>query len=195
MMYLATFLAALVVDLIPIMAPPAWTVMVLLLMKFHLNPWGVLLAGVPGSTLGRYIFSLYVVKVSDKLIKRHKREELEFLGKKLDQKLWVTWSFVFIYTLTPLSTTALFTAAGMAKVSPARTLPPFFLGKFLSDAVMIFAARYAASNLKGILKGAFSLKGILLMVFGLVVIGGVLFIDWRALLQRKKVRFNFNIWK
>jgi membrane protein DedA with SNARE-associated domain len=195
MMYLVVFLSALAVDLIPIMAPPAWTVMVLLLVKFHLNPWGVLLAGVPGSTLGRYIFSLYVVKVSDKLIKRHKREELEFLGKKLDQKLWLTWSFVFIYTLTPLSTTALFTAAGMAKVGPARTVPPFFCGKFLSDAVMIFLGRYAASNLRDILHGALSLKGILLMVFGLVVIGGFLFIDWRALLQRKKLQFNFNIWK
>jgi hypothetical protein len=36
--YLAVFFSALAVDLIPLFAPPAWTVSVLLLVKFHLNP-------------------------------------------------------------------------------------------------------------------------------------------------------------
>ena len=52
-MYLVVFASALAVDLIPIIGPPAWTVMVLLLIKFNLNPWGVLAVGVPGSALGR----------------------------------------------------------------------------------------------------------------------------------------------
>ena len=30
---------------------------------------------------------------------------------------------------------------------------------------------------------------------GLLLISGVLFIDWRQLLQRKKFRLNFAIWK
>jgi hypothetical protein len=30
---------------------------------------------------------------------------------------------------------------------------------------------------------------------GLLVISGVLFIDWRQLFQRKKLRLNFAIWK
>jgi membrane protein YqaA with SNARE-associated domain len=195
MMYLVVFLSALAVDLIPILAPPAWTMMVFLMMKFDLDPWGVLLVGVPGSTLGRYIYSLYVVKLSDQFLKRHKREDLEFLGKKLNQKFWACWLFVFLYTLTPLSTTALFTAAGLARVNPVRTLPPFFCGKFCSDAAMIFAGRYAAATLRDVLSGAFSLKGILLMVFGLVIIGGLLFVDWRSWLQRKRFRLHFQIWK
>src|ERR1019366_1853346 len=115
-MYLAVFLGAFAVDLIPVIAPPAWTFMLFFLVKFHLNPWVVLVAGVSGSTLGKYIFSLYVPKIADHLIKRRKREELEFMGKKLGQKLWQSWLFVFIYSLTPLSTAALFTAAAIAKV-------------------------------------------------------------------------------
>src|SRR3954468_4705406 len=193
MTYLLVFVSALIVDLIPIMAPPAWTVMVFLLIKFNLNPWLVLLAGVPGSTVGRFLYSHYLVKVSDKLLKRHKREELEFLGKKLNQKLWPAWLFVFVYTVTPLSTTPLFTAASMAKVSPVRTLPPFFCGKFLSDAFMIFGGRYAAANFSEILRGTFSLKGILLIILSALIIGGLLFIDWRALLQSKKFRMRFQI--
>ena len=52
------------VDLIPIVAPPAWTLMAFLLVKYHLNPWLVLAVGVPGSALGRYLFSLYILTFS-----------------------------------------------------------------------------------------------------------------------------------
>ena len=194
-MYLAVFLCAFAVDLIPVIAPPAWTLMVFFLVKFHLNPWVVLVAGVSGSTLGKYIFSLYVPKITDKIIRRHKREELEFMGKKLGQKLWQSWLFVFIYSLTPLSTTALFTAAAIAKVKAGRMLPPFFAGKFVTDAVLIFTGRYAVRNLTGLVQGAFSAKGILIIVATLVVTGGFLFVDWRALLEKKQFKFNFKIWK
>ena len=194
-MYLAVFLCAFAADLIPVIAPPAWTLMVFFLVKFHLNPWVVLVAGVAGSTLGKFIMSLYVPQITDQLIKRHKREELEFMGKKLGQKLWQSWLFVFIYSLTPLSTTALFTAAAIAKVKAGRMLPPFFAGKFVTDAVLIFTGRYAVRNLTGLVQGAFSAKGIAIIVATLVVTGGFLFVDWRALLEKKQFKFNFKIWK
>src|ERR1039457_7667849 len=163
-MFSAVFLLAFAVDPIPVIAPPAWTLMVFFLVKFHLNPWVVLVAGVSGSTLGKYIFSLYVPKITNQLIKRHKREELEFMGKKLGQKLWQSWLFVFIYSLTPLSTAGLFTAPSIVKVKAGRMLPPFFAGKFVTDAVLIFTGRYAVRNLTGLVQGAFSAKGILIIV-------------------------------
>jgi hypothetical protein len=36
--YLVVFVAALAVDTIPVFAPPAWILLVILLVKFHLNP-------------------------------------------------------------------------------------------------------------------------------------------------------------
>ena len=192
MWYLVVFCSALVVDLIPVFAPPAWMFMVFFMLKFHLDPWAVLVAGVVGSSIGRYIFSLYVPRIADRLIKRHKQEELEFTGKKLSQTLWKSWLFVFIYTLTPLSTSALFTAAALGKVKAVRTVPPFFVGKFASDALMIFTGRYAIENLG---RSTFSVNGIIVIVLGLGIIGAFLFMDWRALLEEKKLRFNFKIWK
>jgi membrane protein DedA with SNARE-associated domain len=120
---------------------------------------------------------------------------LEFTGKKLSQSLWQSWFFVFIYAVTPLSTTALFTAAGVAKVKPSHTLPPFFCGKLLSDVIMIFTGFYAAKNFKNLVYGIYSPKAIVTLVLGLVVVAGFLFLDWRALLQQKKFKFNFKIWK
>ena len=194
-LYLVVFLSALAVDVIPLIAPPAWTVAVFLLVKFHLNPWIVLPLCVSGSTLGRYLMSLYIPRFADRFIKRHKTDELEFLGKKLSQSLWQSWLFVFIYSVTPLSTTALFTAAGVAKVKPWRTVPAFFCGKFVSDAAMIFTGLYAAANFNDLVHGSYSPKAIVTLLIGFVIIAGFLFLDWRALLQKKKFRFNFKIWK
>jgi membrane protein DedA with SNARE-associated domain len=192
-MYLWVFLAAMGVDLIPIFAPPAWTIMVLLLVKFDLNPWLVLIVGVAGSTLGRYIFSLYIPKVSNKIIKKPKNDELEYVGKKLAETLWKTWTFVFLYSLTPLSTTALFTAAGIAKIAPRKMLPPFFVGKLLSNGLMVVTGNYLAT--KGLKESLLSPKSIIAAVLGLIMIGSVLFIDWRCLLEKKKFKLRFKIWK
>ena len=194
-MYGVVFLAAFAVDVIPLIAPPAWTIAVFLLVKFHLNPFIVLLLCSSGSTLGRYLMSLYIPRFAGLFIKRRKTDELEFLGKKLSQSLWQSWLFVFIYAVTPLSTTALFMAAGVAKVKPSHTVPPFFCGKFLSDAIMIFTGLYAANNFKNLVNGIYSPKAIVMLALGLVVIAGFLFLDWRALLQRKKFTLNFRIWK
>jgi membrane protein YqaA with SNARE-associated domain len=193
--YPVVFFASMAVDMTPVFAPPAWTVMVFFLVKFDLNPWIVLILGVTGSTLGRYFFSLYVPKVSDKFLKRGKNEELQFVGEKLGGKLWRTWVFVFIYTLTPLSTTALFTAAGLARINPLHTLPPFFIGKFISDAIMILTGRYLTSGSGDILHNLLSPKSLIALGLGVIVLGGLLFIDWRALLTKKKLKFKFRIWK
>jgi membrane protein YqaA with SNARE-associated domain len=194
-MYLVVFLSAFAVDLIPLIGPPAWIAMVFLQVKFDLNSWLVLAAGVPGSVLGRYLLSLYIPKISDRLIKRRKKEELQFVGKKLGQKLWRSWLFVLIYSLLPLSTTALFSAAGVAKIRPIQILPPFFVGKFISDAVMLFSGRYAVHSAADIFTGAVSAKSILTVVGGLIIIGLMLFVDWRVLLEKRRIAFNFRIWK
>ena len=143
-LYFIVFSGALAVDVIPLVGPPAWTLMVFMQMKFQLNIWGVLIAGVLGSTLGRYLLAIAMPKLSKHLVNRHKREEMEFMGKKLGKKTWQCWLFVLLYTLTPLSSTALFTAAGMAKVQPLKLLVPFFIGKFASDALMVGRKRIEA---------------------------------------------------
>jgi membrane protein YqaA with SNARE-associated domain len=193
--YLLVFFGSLGVDLIPIMAPPAWTVMAFAIVKYRLNPWIVLAIGVPASALGRYFFSLYIPKFSDMVLARKKKEELNYVGKKLKGRLWQTWVFVLGYTLSPLSTTALFTAAGMTKVPVWHLLPPFLIGKFISDAMMIKAGEYAAGNLKEMVHGVFSAKSLIIAAITIVVTGAFLFINWHALLVKKKLQFNFSVFK
>ena len=193
--YLLMFAGALATDLIPVVGPPVWTLMVFMVVKFDLNPWLVLAVGVPGSVLGRYLLSLYAARFLGKVMKQTKSDELKFAGRKLKGSLWRTWPFVLVYSLLPMSTTALFSAAGLARIKPIQILPPFFVGKFISDAVMLFSSRYALHSSVDVVYGSFSWKGLVTLVAGIVVLAAFLFLDWRRLLEERKLRVNFRIWK
>src|SRR3954466_12488681 len=192
--YLLVFAAALAVDTIPIFAPPAWIVLVVLLVKFHLNPWLTVAIGVTGSTIGRYILTRYIPKISSRLVNRSEDANLRYIGSKIGQAKWSSGVFVFLYTLTPLSTTALFTAVAMARIRrPFHILIPFFFGRLITDGVLVFSGKYASKNLRELLHGEANWKTIITLAVGLIVISAFLFIDWRQLLEHRKLRFRFKI--
>jgi membrane protein YqaA with SNARE-associated domain len=170
-------------------------VLVVLVVTFKLNPWLVIVIGVTGSTLGRYLLTRYIPRISSSIVNRREDQNLRYIGSKLGQAKWSSAVFVFLYTLTPLSTTALFTAVAAARVSPWHILPPFFLGRLITDGVMVFSGKYATANMAELFRGQASWKTVIVLIAGLFVIGAFLFIDWRSLLEKRKLRFNFKILK
>jgi membrane protein YqaA with SNARE-associated domain len=193
--YVLVFLASLIVDLVPFIGPPAWTAMVACQLYFDLNIWVVLAFGVPGSALGRYIYSKYVPYLSNRFIKREKNQDVEFVGRKLNHNKWKTRAFALFYTLLPLPSTPLFTAAGIGKVNAWNIIPSFFIGKFISDALMVIAGDYVAKNATDVFQGIVSWESISAIALGIILVLIFLFIDWRTLLQEKKFRLHFRIWK
>ena len=195
LIYVFVFFAALLVDIIPLAGPPAWILMVFFQVRYHLNIWLVLIIGVTGSAVGRYLYSLYIPLLANKFINKQKNEDIQFIGERLKGHGWKVQLFVLLYTLLPLPSTPLFTVAGIAKIKTIYIMPAFFIGKFISDAMMVFAGNYVATSLSGDNKGFLSWKNVTGTAVSLVIIFLFLFIDWRRLLQKKKFRFSFNIWK
>lgn len=193
--YLLVFLFSILVDVVPFIGPPAWTVMVFFQLKYNLNIWWVLIAGVIGSTIGRYILTLYIPFISEKFINQQKDDDLRFLGQKLSGTKWKVQLFVLIYTLIPVPTTPLFTAIGMARLKPFNVIIPFFIGKFLSDALMVYAGEFSVNNTEYLLHGFLTWKTITGAVLGLTLILMFLFIDWTTFLKEKKIRLHFKFWK
>ena len=74
--YLLVFTGALLFDVVPFPFPPAFTIMVFLQIMFDLNIWWVIVIGVAGSILGRYILTLYITLLSGKFFKRSKNEDV-----------------------------------------------------------------------------------------------------------------------
>jgi hypothetical protein len=195
MHYLIVFAVSVVVDTIPVLGPPAWVIMVFMQVKFGLNPWIALAACVFGTTLGRYFQLLYLPKMAGKLLKRYKTEDLEFLGKKLGQTTLRCWGFVLLHAVTPLPTTALFTAAALGKVSPHKVLVPFFAAKAVSDGIILATGMYAAENADRLLHSVLSFKTLMGALVSAGLIALFLSVDWRLLLRTKKLALRFKIWR
>ncbi|MFZ1676016.1 MAG: hypothetical protein WAT91_02020 [Saprospiraceae bacterium] len=193
--YLLVFLCTILFDIVPLPLPPAFTAIIFLQITFDLNIWAAIVIGVGGSIIGRYILTLYIPKVSGKIFTRSKNEDVQFLGKKMKQKGWKGQLFILLYSLMPLPTTPLFIAGGMAKLGPMFLIPPFIIGKFISDTAAVFLGKYVAENAEGIIHGIVSWKSISGFILGLVMIFALFFVDWKSLFMDKKLRIKFNIWK
>ena len=76
------FIGAFICDIVPFPFPPAFTVMILLQLMFKLNVWAVIVIGVAGSVLGRYLLTLYIPKLSDSVFKPDKNEDVKYLGPR-----------------------------------------------------------------------------------------------------------------
>lgn len=193
--YLYVFLASAAVDIVPLPLPPAFVVMVLLQIRYNLDVWPVIVIGVAGSVLGRYILTLYIPKIAQHIFKPDKNEDVQYLGKKLKEKGWKSQLAILSYSLLPLPTTPLFIAGGMANMKPIYIIPAFIVGKFTSDALAVFMGKFAAEHANEVLDGVVSWQSITGFIFGLLLVAAFLFIDWRSLLREKRLRFNLKIWK
>ena len=193
--YVLVFLGAVLMDITPLPLPPAFTIMILLQIMFDLPIWPVIIIGVIGSIVGRYILTLYIPMVSSRIFIKSKNEDLEFLGNKLKTKGWKSQLFILFYTLMPLPSTPLFVAGGVAKMKPVYIIPPFFVGKFTSDSIAVFTGKFATENTQSLLNGMLSWKSAAGLLVGLAFLFLLVFIDWRSLIQQKKLRLKFNVWK
>ena len=193
--YLLIFAGAFLFDVVPFPFPPAFSIMVPLQIMFGLNTWLVIVIGVAGSILGRYVLTLYIPLLADRVFKPEKNEDVKFLGKKMKEKGWKSQVIIVAYSLLPLPTTPLFLAGGMARIKPIQIIPAFFIGKFTSDAIAVHLGKYASENIDDMMSAALSWKSIASLVFGLLLLCALLFIDWRSLIEKKKFQLNFKIWK
>jgi membrane protein YqaA with SNARE-associated domain len=193
--YLLVFLGTMLVDIVPIPLPPAFTVMIFLQIKFDLNVWWVIGIGVIGSILGRWILTLYIPHVSARIFKKAKNDDVQMLGRKMKENKWKAFTFILVYSLMPLPTTPLFLAGGMARLKPLHIIPPFIIGKLASDTIAVLTGKLAAENTSSLLEGVVSFKSIAGLVLGLLLVFAIIFIDWRTMFLKKKLKLKFNIWK
>ncbi len=193
--YLLVFLGALLFDIVPFPFAPAFTIMVFFQIIFDLNVWLVIVVGVIGSVLGRYILLLYTPLISKKYIKAEKNEDIQFLGKKMQENKWKGQLIILAYSLLPLPTTPLFLGAGISKLRAMYIIPPFLIGKFTSDTIALHVGKYAAENTESIIENLLSWKSIASLILGLIMLFALFFINWRTLIQTNKFKLNFKIWK
>ena len=193
--YLLVFFGALFFDIVPIPFPPAFTIMMFFQIIFGLNVWAVIIIGVVGSVLGRYILLLYAPLLATKYLKESKNNDIQFLGAKMKESKWKGQAIILAYSLLPLPTTPLFLWGGISRLKPIYIIPAFIIGKFTSDAVALHLGKFASENIQSIIDNIFSWQSIASFILSLLLLFCLFFINWRKLVQTKKLEFNYKIWK
>ena len=193
--YLLVFLGTVLFDIVPFPFPPAFTIMMFLQIVFGLNVWAVIIIGVIGSVTGRYILLLYAPLLATKYLNESKNNDIQFLGDKMKENKWKGQAIVLAYSLLPLPTTPLFLGAGISKLKPIYVIPAFIIGKFTSDTIAIHLGKYASENIQSILDNIFSWQSIASLLLSLILLFSLFFVDWRKLIQTKKLVINYKVWK
>jgi len=193
--YLLVFVGALLFDIAPFPFLPAFTIMLFLQVVFQLDVWSVILVGLVGSVLGRYILILYVPRIANKYLKLSKNRDIQFIGDKMNENKWKGQMVILAYSLLPLPTTPLFLTAGISKINAKFIIPWFVIGKFISDSIALHAGKYAAENTESIIKNVLSWQSIASLALSALLLFCLFFIDWRTLIQKNKFVLNFKIWK
>jgi membrane protein YqaA with SNARE-associated domain len=179
----------------PVFAPPTWTILVIFLAKYELNLALVVACAVLGATLGRFILAHYTNWFSHQIFNKRQFENLGYLGKKFGKTHKTNMLFTFIYSLTPLSTTALFIAAGIAQIRIKFVLIGFFFGRLISYTILAISTRSVAANINDLMDGIITWKSLATSLAGFSIIFLFLFVDWIELYEYKHFRLNFRIWK
>lgn len=193
--YLLVFLGALLFDIVPFPFLPAFTIMMFLQIIYDLNVWTVIIIGVTGSVLGRYILLLYAHLISNKYLNPSKNQDIQFLGEKMNQNKWKGQLIILAYSLLPLPTTPLFLGVGISRMKPRSIIPAFILGNFTIDTAALFLGKYASENIQTVIDNTFSWQSIASFILSIVLLFCLFFIDWRTLIQKKKLILNFKILK
>ena len=92
--YLLVFVGALLFDIVPFPFLPAFTIMMFLQLIYDLDVWWVIIIGVLGSVMGRYILLLYAPLIGNRYLKSSKNKDIQFLGEKMNENRWKGQLFI-----------------------------------------------------------------------------------------------------
>lgn len=192
--FLVIFLIVFVLNVIPVFAPPTWTVVSFIAIRFSLNVIVLALVAAVAATLGRLLLAkLSTVIVRQKFLSHGAKENIDAVKVRLESNRKLTFSIFLFYAFSPLPSNHLFIAYGLTALKLKLIAVPFLLGRAVSYAFWAVTASSVARRLAYeslTTKSFFSYYFIASQLFGLLVIYVFTKIDWSSFLNERKFRWR-----
>ncbi|HJS97708.1 MAG TPA: hypothetical protein VJ756_01365 [Terriglobales bacterium] len=186
------FLVVLAVNLVPVFAPPTWLVLSFFSYKFPDNDIAMLaLVGATAATIGRVVLAKSARGlVRGKLFGEETRQNLDVIKEKLHGKQTLTAGVCLFYAFSPLPSNYLFIAYGLTTLELRVLALPFFLGRLIGYNFWAHLGSAAAHKLAIEAPQSYmSVYFVLVQIACLALIYVFMRIDWRRLLQERKLRW------
>jgi uncharacterized membrane protein YdjX (TVP38/TMEM64 family) len=160
------------VNLMPVFGPPTWAVIVFFNFKYELPVALLVLAGAFASSAGRLVLAIVFRQIGYRL-PRKRRTDLEAVGATLTDNRGGRWGVIALFLVSPLPSTQLFEAAGLApQVKLLPITAAFFCGRLVTYSIYVAGASAAATTLESLLDDGLAspwLIALQLLLLGLLV--------------------------
>lgn len=192
--FLVIFIVVFALNVIPIFAPPTWSVLSFIAIRFNSNIVLLAVVGAVAATLGRLALAkLSTVIVRQKILSDDTRKNIDAAKERLESKKKLTFSILLFYAFSPFPSNHLFIAYGLTALKLRLIAIPFLLGRVASYAFWAFTASSVAQllNYESVTsKSFFSYYFVASQLFGLATIYVFTRIDWRRVFTEKRLRWR-----
>jgi len=194
LVFLIIFLVVFVLNVVPIFAPPTWSVLSFIAIRFNSNIILLAAVGAVAATLGRLVLAkLSTVIVRQRFMSDETRKNIDAVKERLERNSKVTFGAVLFYAFSPFPSNHLFIAYGLTALKLKLIAIPFLLGRIVSYAFLAFTASSVAQLLdyeSVNSRSFFSYYFVASQLFGLLTIYVFTRIDWDRVFTEKRLRWR-----
>jgi len=183
-----------ILNVMPAFAPPTWTVVSFIAIKFESNVIALAILAAVAATLGRLVLAkLSTIIVRQKFLREGTRNNIDEVRRRLESNTRLTAGLFLFYAFSPLPSNHLFIAYGLTALPPKLVAIPFLIGRTISYGFWAITA----TGLVGLVSDAafkdrsfFGWYFVITQLLGLATIWIFTKIDWRRLFEEKKLRWK-----
>jgi hypothetical protein len=194
LVFLVIFLVVFVLNVVPIFAPPTWSVLSFIAIRFNSNIILLAVVGAVAATLGRLVLArLSTVIVRQRLLSDETRKNIDAVKERLESNSKVTFGVLLFYAFSPFPSNHLFIAYGLTALKLKLIALPFLLGRVVSYAFWAFTASSVAQllNYESVTsRSFFSYYFVASQLFGVLTIYVFTRIDWHRVFTEKRLRWR-----
>ncbi len=181
--YVTLAIVILVINIVPLLMPPTWSVLAFFYIKDHLDLLHTVILGAVFATIGRIILYWLSKKYFRKLLSKRSKQNYLDLGKYLNRKKHLTILGILTYAFFPIPSNQVFIAAGLASFDIKILATCFFLGRLISYSFWVSLTARLSSQLAPLYN--LTTAKITIEIFGLIILILLSQIPWGRYILKK----------
>ena len=172
-------------NLVPMFAPPTWTVLVYFILMHNTATVPTVIIGAVSAGLGRYLLGTLTNKLRN-YIPINARKNLYDAGRVFEEHKGRNLGFILLFMISPLPSAQLFEAAGLMQMNLKRLTLAFFSGRIVTYSIYAAGAtKLKSTDFGHLITDAFkSPWSWALQLFSIALIYAFAKIDWRKYLVK-----------
>jgi hypothetical protein len=190
----AVFLVIFALNVLPAFAPPTWTVLSFISIRFDINFLALALIGAVAATSGRMVLAKFSrIIVRERFLSEGTRRNIDSLKNRIQNKPRFTAGAFLLYAFSPFPSNNLFIAYGLTGLALRLIALPFFIGRVVSYSFWALTAAGLARRMDydSIASGSFfSIYFVITQIFTLLILFAFTRVDWEALFTKRKLKWR-----